>query len=151
MNTIILISVFSILIISALLILFIRARIEITNFKKKYSRIIDVEAERNIIVEEIKKISEERDRIKSEFVYKKDKLSTEYDNAHGVYEKLQKEISLLEESLEMTEFGIYKPHFDFGSSDEYRRQLEVLNESEKEMVRSNNAIVCDTEWAVSGS
>jgi hypothetical protein len=102
-------------------------------------------------VEEIKKISDERDKIKAELLTKKDKLTAEYENAHGVYNKLQKEIALLEESLEMTEFGIYKPHFDYDTSDEYRRQLEVLYNNEKEMIGSNNAIVCDTEWTVSGS
>lgn len=151
MDTVILISISSILLISILAIFFIKTRIEASALKKKYSRIIDVETERNRIVEEIKKISDEKDKIKAEFTIKKERLTSEYEKAHRIYDKLQREIGLLEESLEMTEFGIYKPHFDFGSSDEYRRQLEILSDNEKKMVRSNSAIVCDTEWTVSGS
>lgn len=151
MNSIILIATGSVLIISLFAIFFAKARIEISKLKSKYSRIIDVEAERNAIQNEINKLSDERDKIKEGFNSKKDKLTAEYQNAHNVYDKLRREIGLLEESLEMTEFGIYKPHFDFGSSDEYRRQLELLNENEKDMVRSDKAIVCDTEWSVSGS
>ena len=56
MSSLSLLSTVSILIISVLAILFIRARVEIADLKHKYSRITDIEAERNTIVKEIKKI-----------------------------------------------------------------------------------------------
>lgn len=131
--------------------LFVKAAIDKAKLIKRYSRIIDVEKERENILTEIKSISKERDNAKAEFLSKKESLTTEYNKAHQVYEKLQKEISLLEESLEMTEFGIYKPHFDFGTSDKYRSELDHLNDMEKEMIKAGSAIVCDAEWTVSGS
>ena len=78
-------------------------------------------------------------------------MTSDYDNAYKVYENLQKEINLLEESLEMMDFGIYKPHFDFEASDEFRRQLELLREQEKEMIKQDRAVKCNIEWAVNAS
>lgn len=151
MMMIVLVCVLSTIVIGILLFLFIKSRTEISSLKRKYGSIIDVDIERTKIKKDIESLTIERDKAKAECLAKKDKFTAEYDNAHKVFEKLQKEINLLEESVEMIEFGVYKPHFDFGSSDEYRRQLEMLRESEKEMIRSDRAVICDTEWTVSGS
>ena len=139
------------LIIILLTILLVKAWIRIHGLRKKYSSVIDVGLERDKIKKDIEALIAERDRINQEFLKNKESLTTEYNNARLIYEKLQKEISLLEESLEMMEVGVYKPHFDFGSSDEYRKQLEDLREKEKEIIRLGNAAKCDTEWTVSGS
>ena len=151
MVTIILVCVLSVISIGILLLLFIKSRTELSGLKRKFSTIIDVDTERIKIRKNIESLTIERDKVKAEFLDKKAKLTAEYDNAHKVFEKLQKEINLLEESIEMIDFGIYKPHFDFGSSDEYRRQLEILRDKEKEMIRFDKAVICDTEWTVSGS
>ncbi len=151
MVTIILVCVLSAISIGILLLLFIKSRTELSGLKRKFGTIIDVHAERLKIRKDIESLTMQRDKVKAEFLDKRAKLTAEYDNAHKVFEKLQKEINLLEESIEMIDFGIYKPHFDFGSSDEYRRQLEILRDKEKEMIRFDRAVICDTEWTVSGS
>lgn len=151
MSMIIIVPVISAILIGVVLFFFFKSRNEISNLKAKYGKVIDVDAERTKIQKEIESLTAERSRAKTEFLDKKEKLTTEYENAHKIFVKLQKEINLLEESLEMTEFGVYKPHFDFGTSDEYRHRLEQVSEQQKVMIRAGGAIVCDTEWTVSGS
>lgn len=51
MNPVILIAVSSGVIIVVIVFLFVKARIEISGLRNKFSRIIDIEAERNAIVE----------------------------------------------------------------------------------------------------
>lgn len=147
----IIISVVSVAFAGLLLFLFIRSNNVANKLRNKYGTIIDIDAERETIRKEIEALSIERNKVKEEFVHKKEALTAEYENAHAIYDKLQKELRLLEESAEMIEFGVYKPHFDFGSSDEYRRQLEMLRDNEKEMIRSDKAVISDIEWTVSGS
>jgi len=53
--------------------------------------------------------------------------------------------------LEMTEFGVYKPHFDFGSSEQYQAKLEEIVEKQKQLIKDRFAIVCHQEWTVEGS
>lgn len=151
MNTYVLLLVVFILIIITLAVLIIKSRKEINRLNAEYGDIIDVEAERDKISQEVEQIKSEKANLQEEYKNKKNKLISDYQNAHTIYEKLQKEIGLLEESLEMTDYGIYKPHYDFGTSDEYKRHLIQLTEQEKILVRLNRAIICDTKWTVEGS
>ena len=139
------------IIIVLLTFLLVKVWIRTYGLRKKYASIIDVEQERKKIQQSIELLTAEREKTNKEFLNNKELLSEKYNSALSIYEKLQKEISLLEESLDMMEVGVYKPHFDFGSSDEYRKQLEMLVEKEKEIIRSGNAAKGDAEWTVSGS
>lgn len=82
---------------------------------------------------------------------KRFELRTEYDRAHSTYETLKREISLLEENLEDISFGLYKPHFSFQTSDEYRAKLEALRDEERQLIRSGCAATCSVKWTVQGS
>ncbi|PKN71232.1 MAG: DUF4041 domain-containing protein [Deltaproteobacteria bacterium HGW-Deltaproteobacteria-12] len=136
--------IIAIIIISYLLV---KARTAITRLTNKYSSIIDIEEQRTKTQKEIESLTLE----KGAFLEKKNRLTAEYNAAHNVFLKLQKEISFLEESMEMIEIGIYKPHFNFDTPDEYKRQLDSLKELEKEMIRSDSAVKCAAEWTVEGS
>jgi len=108
--------------------------------KKKYSKIMDVDAERENIIKEIGKSKNE-----------KEILLNNYKTAHFIYDKLQKEINLLEDTVEMMEFGVYKPNFNFDTSDEYKNELLKLREYEKTLIRTNDAIKCSIQWTVGNS
>jgi hypothetical protein len=151
MVPLIFVSVGAVLGISILAYLLIKGKNENGQLIKKYGGIIDVDAEIAKIRDEIKSTSQERDKAKAEFQDKKEKLTSEYDSAFQIYEKLKIEIALLEETLDMTEFGVYKPHFDFGASEQYRAQLENLNEQEKQIIKDNKAVICHIEWTINGS
>jgi len=165
MDLIILVSILSAIVIGVVLFLLLKSRAEVAALNTKYDSIEaavvalntkygsieNVEEERARIQEEIESLAIERNKAKTEFLDKKERLTAEYDNAHKTFEKLQKEINLLEESVEMIEFGVYKPHFDFDAPEEFRRQIEIIRETEKVLIRSEKAIVCDIQWTVQGS
>lgn len=138
-------------IIILLLWLLLSTRSILAKFKNKYAKILDVEAERSKIVEEIDSLKKQTIALNLDFNNRKEKLTSEYSNAHMLYENLKKEVSLLEESLEMTEFGVYKPHFNFDTSEKYKQAVEAIYEREKVIIKANEAIKCDIEWTVSGS
>ena len=138
-------------IVVLLLWLLLRAHFTLAGFKKKYVKIIDVEAERSNILKEIDSLKQQTAALNQDFSKRKEQLTSEYDNAHAVYEKLKKESSLLEESLEMTEFGVYKPHFDFDAPEDYKRQLEDLYALEKRLIKEDKAVICTIVWTVGGS
>ena len=151
MATIIVICILAAIIIGVVTVLLIKAKTEIANLNGKYASIINIDAEREKIRKEIKSLTVERNKVKTEFLDKKNQLTVEYDNAYNTFLKLQKEINLLEESVEMIEFGVYKPHFDFDAPDEFRHQIEDLRDKEKLMIRSDTAVVCTIQWSVEGS
>jgi len=78
-------------------------------------------------------------------------LSAEYKQALELYTKLRKEISLYESKLDVIEFGIYEPVYDFEKSDDYRREQEQIIDKQKAMIQADNAAICKTSWTVEGS
>jgi chromosome segregation ATPase len=81
----------------------------------------------------------------------KTRLATEYEAGRSLYEKLKAEVVLLEENLEDISFGVYRPHFTFQTSDEYKWALEELWQQEKAMIRNGAAAVSRQIWQVGGS
>lgn len=134
------ICVLFIIIIGITLVFLYKKHSVVQELNKKYGSIINVDLKASEAKKDLAILLE-----------KKKRLSFDYDNAYKLFSNLQKEISCLEESMEMTDFGVYKPHFNFDDPEEYKKQLELLREKEKEMIRADMAVQCDTQWTVDGS
>ncbi len=78
-------------------------------------------------------------------------LSSDYGQAKSTYDRLKHEVGLLEENLEDLSYGLYRPHFTFQSSADYKRVLEQLQGDERTMIRDGRAAVCHAKWEVGGS
>ena len=77
--------------------------------------------------------------------------NTHYEEKLNLYERLRNEIASLEESIELESYGLYKPHYNFDTSEQYKEKLNETYERQKDLIKSKQAAVCDTEWSVSGS
>lgn len=78
-------------------------------------------------------------------------LETEYEQGRTLYDKLKAEVTLLEENLEDISFGVYRPHFTFETSAEYKTALEDLWREEKAMIKNGQAALSTSTWHVGGS
>jgi predicted nuclease with TOPRIM domain len=128
--------------------------LQIKQLKKqleKYKPITDIEEE----VESQKKsleqlISAKNNDIKNietEF----NALNSNYQNALETYKNLRKEVSVFESKLDLIEFGIYEPVYDFEKSDDYREEQNKIIQIQKEMITADTAAICNTNWTVEGS
>ncbi len=108
--------------------------------RDRYRPIVDLDAE-------LAKRSEE---VKSQ-IANRDSLTAAYARDYEVYKRLKAEVALLEENLEDMSCGVYKPHYDFGASEEYRTARDEVYRQKKEFVRDGRAAVCETTWTVGGS
>lgn len=79
------------------------------------------------------------------------KLNSDYQIALQTYTKLRKEVSVFESKLDLIEFGIYEPVYDFEKSDEYREEQNRIIELQKIMISEDNAAICNTKWTVGDS
>ena len=96
----------------------------------------------------------EVDRLRREIEEEKKKragLYAENASAAATRDRLQKEVSLLEESLENISFGLYKPHFDYDTPEAYKVALEELAGKQREMIRAGAATHFQVQWTVGGS
>lgn len=120
--------------------LFFTTRKERNLLQGKYSKIIDVDKE-----------TEERKVALENFNQKISDTKQEYVEKRKVFESLLKEISILEENLELTTFGVYSPHFDFDTSEKFKDAINTTREKQKIIIGKKEAVVCHTQWEVSGS
>ena len=65
--------------------------------------------------------------------------------------ELRESVVELEDEKLMQEFGLYKPMYDFASSEEYKAELQNCRENQKRMIRLGVAAKCSTQWTVNGS
>jgi hypothetical protein len=118
---------------------------------ERYKPIADIEAEvenQKIKLEQL--IALKQSEINSvEDIF--NKLSADYKIALETYTKLRKEVSLYENKLDLIEFGVYEPIYDFEKSDEYRTEQNKIIELQKEMISSERAAICRTNWTIDGS
>ena len=137
--------------LAAAVVLAIRAALAYRRVHTKYKGIIDVDAEIVDRQKEHKKLVAEFQNLDSEYQQKSEKLNSEYQSKRAIYEELLRELSVLEEDLELTTFGVYKPHFDYDTSEDYKNALGKARGDQKQMIKGKSAIVCEAEWTVGGS
>ena len=117
----------------------------------KYKGIADRDAEIQKREAKISELSEKQTSLEQDQKKRLQELNDEYGTYKVIYDNLRRELSLVEENLEIQSFGVYKPHFDFKTSEEYKAKLEQNYEKQKALIKDDNAARCTTEWSVGGS
>ncbi|MDE5417063.1 DUF4041 domain-containing protein [Labilibaculum sp. DW002] len=138
---------------------------EIANLKEqleKYKPLIDIDKELSTKESEIKKLIADKES-ELELVYKKSSteinkvkkdlssINQKYKDSLNTYKKLRKEVGLYESKLDLIEFGIYDPIYEFEKSDDYREEQKRIIALQKEMIKNETAATCPTNWTIDGS
>lgn len=124
---------------------------EVHNLKSQYKDVIDIDKAVAAKNDELKNVAQQIDALATDYNKKNEQLNQDYISKRNIYENLLNEISLVEENLENISYGLYKPHFDYQTSEEYKQKLEEVRNKEKEQIKSGRATHCSIEWTVSGS
>lgn len=138
----VLVALVTILVVStgSLLVLWLRTRKRESTLIKKYAPIINAD-------QRIQELNKESSEIRKHM----ESLKRSYQAGLEKYEALKKEISTLEESLELMDFGLYRPHYNYDTSAQFKEALDQNYEKQKDLISSDKAIFCNTEWTVEGS
>lgn len=106
----------------------------------KFAYLKDLQQQELLVLNEIKSSKSELDDLKSKYV-------TDF----SIYKKLKDEIAIYETNLDIKEYGLYEPIYDFEKSDDYRNEQNQIVNLQKEMIKSGSAAICKTEWTIDGS
>lgn len=117
----------------------------------RFRPIVSIETEAERQKEELEKLIAEKEAEVLTSQELLQKLNSDYKSSLEIYTKLRKEISLYESKLDLIEFGVYEPVYDFEKSDEYRKEQNRILELQKEMISSERAAICRTNWTIDGS
>lgn len=139
------------LIILVLAALLLKIQGKLSEYREKYSTIINVE-------EEAEKVRKQRQTENDSLLREMEdtrlslaKLGKQYTDARNLYDRLKSEVSMLEENLESISFGVYRPHYSFDDPGGYKAELDGIYERRKKLIKEERAVICPTDWTVNGS
>ena len=130
---------------------------EQANTQKLQTELDSVCAERNHLADTYKDVVDKDNAIREKEVLlsaieqKLENLNLRYQSALHTHQDLQNEISLYQDTLDITSYGLYKPQYNFDSSAAYKQWLDDNYEAQKQAIKEGSAVVCSTEWTVGGS
>ena len=90
---------------------------------------------------------EKEEKLNSELKFNQDRL----DGVKHELAKLSEELQLARDDVEMLEYGLYEPKYNFINSVQYKEKLDEIRKKQKQMIKDKTAAVCYTEWEVKGS
>ncbi|MCF2501671.1 DUF4041 domain-containing protein [Dyadobacter chenhuakuii] len=105
-----------------------------------YKPVIDVDEATQQSAMKLKELEDERND-----------LSNSYKQGLDTYNALKKDISLFELKLDLIEYGIYEPVYDFEKSDDYREAQKNIIEEQKYLIKYDRAAICEADWTIEGS
>lgn len=121
------------IVIIFLIVLLVKCIKKNKEYQSKYSKIINID-------EETEKNKNELEKLKNDYKLKKE-----------IYDELVSKVAIYDDEVELAEFGFYKPIFDFDTSEKFKEQIEIVKNKQKELIKTDKAILCNTEWTVQGS
>ncbi len=80
-----------------------------------------------------------------------EKLSTEKKTLADKLNELSQKIDNANSTIEMQEYGLYEPKYDFATSLGYKEKLTEIRKNQKEMIRKKAAVDYREGWTVDGS
>jgi hypothetical protein len=78
-------------------------------------------------------------------------LNSRYKEALDIHSRVEREIALYRDTLELGEYGVYQPKYSFDIPEQYKVELEAIYRKQRSAIELGNAIVCITEWTVGES
>ncbi|MDE7590895.1 DUF4041 domain-containing protein [Enterobacter bugandensis] len=81
-------------------------------------------------------------------------LRTSYSEKKEIYDALEKAIAVYREEEAFAEMGMFEPHFDFDTSEEFKDAVKANRAEQKALLRiktRGGAIWCGTDWTVHNS
>lgn len=133
---------------------------ELDNIQQKLD---DMEAERIAEVDEkLKTKKEELENLDAKYekltAEKEKELETKlhdanYDLVHTrqKYEEIKKDLVRAEDDLEMQEYGLYEPRYNFIHAVDYKERLDAVRKQQKQMIKDKTAAIGHTDWTMKGS
>ena len=111
-------------------------------------RIAEKEDELNNLDEEYqKKLQEKEDYLKKELQRTESDLTEEKLKL----KKVREELVLAEDDVEMQEYGLYEPKYNFVNATAYKERLDAVRKQQKQMIKDKTAAIGATEWTIDGS
>ena len=117
----------------------------------RFRGILDVEAEEEKVKATLEAEKKEINTAITKLHQQQDKIQDETSRAEGKLASLNRELSTLEDEVNIQSHGLYQPKYDLGFSTELKNRLDQIRKHQKAMIREKTAIICSTDWTVNNN
>jgi len=84
----------------------------------------------------------ENEKIKyKELVQSRIELNEKYQLNLSLYNQLDKEIKIFQDAVDLHEYGVYEPNFNFNTSEEFKEAIRLNNNEQKKLIIDKKAII----------
>lgn len=118
---------------------------------EKYQNIVDVDSAIQEKIKSCDKTIAEKNQEIDGLKRQAETLRNNYKDAYKTYQDLKKEANVYRETLDLAEYGIYEPHFDFNTSQEYKLKLMHTRDQQKSLVSIGFAVLGGENISWNGS
>lgn len=80
-----------------------------------------------------------------------DNLNNKINELNAIINEKEKQIVKLCDDIELQEYGIYQPRYDFANSLDYKLKLEKIRDEQKSLILKSRAVSGSIDWTVNGS
>ena len=115
-------------------------RAEVDRLTERFAPVLDIE-------KEVDALRSNKEQVEQQIA----ELRRSYSEKKKIYDRLLNEVAIFDEMIGLAHLGIYRPHFEFSDSQQFRDQIERVRAEQKALVSGKTAIECWTDWAVGGS
>lgn len=91
------------------------------------------------------------DRKKSQLENEQIKLEEQKRMKIEEVKKLQQKVNIINDDINMQDYGIYEPKYNFASALVYKDMLKAKRDQQKQMIKSKTAVEYNENWTVNGS
>lgn len=102
------------------------------------AQIADMQRELNEILDnakvEFEEVQSKRKEQIDNLTQQVEALSAQYSSGLATFKELEKAIALYTENLDLADFGVYEPHFDFDTPGSYKDAITEIRERQKELI-----------------
>ncbi len=90
-------------------------------------------------------------RQENEYQCKINQLETVISDLNTTIDTKKKSLIVLDEEILVQDFGLYKPQYEFANSLDYKEALADVRQTQKDLIKQNNAVTGRTDWTVNGN
>ena len=123
----------------------------VSDIESQYSGIIDIDEEINKRKNEFSETENNFQKQLDELQISLGNLKEKYQSASEIYDDLSHQNNLLKDNLDISEFGIYEPHFDYETSEIFKEKIKEVREEQKLIIKDKYAVLGGEGWTVNNS
>lgn len=79
------------------------------------------------------------------------KANEALEKLEATIKKKREQILDIDEQILFEEFSLYKPKYDLVNSEQYKKKLDAIRQTQKDMIKNGNAVSGNMNWTVNNS